>query len=807
MGICTYCHLPYKSIKKTQSMCGYCRRKTVTCGCGNVRLRKNTNNNKCLQCLQSAPQCILCKKRFRKTLQNNICHNCNLTNTPLILPNKTIYLNNQQYKLITHPLTQHASLLACAGSGKTTTIVSKIAYMITNQNIDPETIMLTTFTRNAAKEMKERLTSLLGYEAPLLCGTFHSLSYKLLQKYEPDILNNTLYHIDEIQYLFSQYLHNKYNELNKSNEITSKIKYLFVDEYQDINDIQFNIIQKFVDNNTILIAVGDDGQNIYTFRGSNIKYILNFSTLFLNSKQYYLTKNYRSTKEIIKVANQAIKHNKNTIPKKMLSNYKTPSNKPIIYHFSHMYKEVNWICEQIINLINSKQAKADQIAVLTRNGSPLFYVEEELAKHNINSLLIMGKVRQDMRNDHVTLSTVHSSKGLEWKYVYLMGASDLFFPADKFQLEEERRLFYVAVTRCKEHLTISYSKDKPSLTRFVTELHPTLFTFNDPLITYKKTDNNDHTFSYSVTSLIDSLSGEDYLLLRKKNILPNLNFTTNYVHNSHQYASFIDQKNIYTEFGIFIDYLLRRMTGNYIDQKAEKIIKSIPLSNADQQEFTHHFKSIKHLTAQELSNLGNKLDKMWMKRISWKMQRFNISTVADVIISSHFYLPFAFVKKMEYSYLAYQDPKQKWYNILEDIYNVSKTHSISFNRRAVLYKNVSKYELKRHLSMYQEMNSFIKTKVKNTNKIITTPSFSTEKISGEGDLLLDDLLIDFKVHNGSALEINNVLQLLTYVALSRELGYNIKRIALYNPLMGQYHETNISEWNKDKELINFLLVH
>lgn len=802
MGICTYCHLPYRSLKRPQTMCGYCRRKTVTCECGQVRLRKNTTDNQCLQCIKSAPQCLLCKKRFRKTFQNNICHNCSRTNTPLIFPNKTTYLNNQQYKLITHPLTQHASLLACAGSGKTTTIVSKIAYMITKEGIDPETIMLTTFTRNAAKEMKERLTTLLGYEAPLLCGTFHSLSYRLLQKYEPEILTNALYHIDEIQHLFNQYLQNKDK---KANEITSKIKYLFVDEYQDINDVQFSIIQAFTNKNTILTAVGDDGQNIYTFRGSNIRYILNFPTLFPNSKQYHLTKNYRSTKEIIKVANQAIRRNKNTIPKQMLSNYKTPSNKPIIYHFSHMYKEVNWICTQIETLINSKQAKADEIAVLTRNGSPLFYVEEELAKQEINSLLIMGKVRQEMRPDHVTLSTVHSSKGLEWKYVYLMGASDLFFPADKLQLEEERRLFYVAVTRCKQYLTISYSKEKPSLTRFVTELHPTLFTFNDPSTTYKETDNSDHTPSNSVTSLIDSLSGEDYLELRKRNILPNFSFTTETVHNSHQYSSFIDQKNIYAEFGIFVDYLLRRMTGDYVDQKAEKIIKSVPLSNADQQEYTLHFKSIAHLTALELTNLGNKLDKMWMKRISWKMQRFGIPTVADVVITSRFYLPFPFVKRMEYAYLAYQDPKQKWYNILEEIYDVSKTHSISFNRRAVLYKRVSRYELKRHLSMYQEMNSFIKGKAKKATRIVTTPPFSTEKISGEGDLLLDDLLIDFKVHQGSALEINHVLQLLTYVALSRELGYDIKRIALYNPLMGQYHETDISEWDKGEELINFLL--
>jgi hypothetical protein len=187
------------------------------------------------------------------------------------------------------------------------------------------------------------------------------------------------------------------------------------------------------------------------------------------------------------------------------------------------------------------------------------------------------------------------------------------------------------------------------------------------------------------------------------------------------------------------------------------------------------------------------------------MQRFNILKVENVVIASRFYLPFTFVKKMEYSYLAYKDSKNKWYNILEEIYDVSKTHSISFNRRAVLYKNISKYELKMHNPMYQEMNSFINSKVRKAKEIISVPSFSTENITGEGDLLLDDLLIVFKVNQGSALEINNILQLLTYVALSRDLGYNIKRVALYNPLMGEYHEADISEWDKGEELIKFLL--
>lgn len=807
MAICTYCNLPYRTLKRPQTMCGYCRRKTVTCSCGKVRLRKNTINNHCLQCTKTAIQCPLCKKRFRKksSLHQGICYQCSRINHVIKFPTKTVFLNKQQYKLISHPLTQHASLIACAGSGKTTTIVAKIAYMILNQNIDPSTIILTTFTRNAANEMKERLKKLLNYEAPIICGTFHSIAYKLLLKYNPSLISDTVYHIDEIQHLFNDFLHSS-EKISKAKAIIDQIKYMFVDEYQDINDVQFNIIRAFTNNGTILTAVGDDGQNIYTFRGSNVKYILNFPTLFApNSTTYYLTKNYRSTQEIIKVANRAIKQNKNGIPKKMISNWKTPSNKPIVYYFSHMYKEIEWITDQIKTLLKQNSSiSADQIAVLARNGSPLFYVEEQLAKEEINSLLIMGKVRQEMRPNHVTLSTIHSSKGLEWKYVFLMGASDLFFPADKQLLEEERRLFYVAVTRCKEKLMISYSKNEKYLTRFITELDPTLFTFNEQKqISYQLSDDSDRENNMSVTSLVDSLSGEDYLFLRKKRILYDLNFTTKKVHHSHKYAPFINQKNVYAEFGIFVDYLLRRMVGGYNDDKADKIIKAIPLSRNDQEQFKLKYKEIHNYTAKKLIKLGNASNCMWMKRIAWKMQRFNIPKVSEVEIATKFYLPISFIKQMEYSYLAFQDISVPWYNCLEETYNVSKTHSISFNRRAVLYKRVSKYQLKQHTEMYQQMNSFITCKTKNAKVVKPNPPFSTGKIIGEGDLLLDDLLIDFKVHNGSALELNNILQLLTYVALGRELGYTINRIGLYNPLMGEYHEADVSEWTRERGLINY----
>ncbi len=102
-------------------------------------------------------------------------------------------------------------------------------------------------------------------------------------------------------------------------ECQSNIDYLLIDEYQDTNLSQFTLIRKLVSHNGRIFAVGDDAQSIYAFRGANIDNILGFSSIFPSAKIFRLEQNYRSTQNIVNIANGLIAHNQRRIPKELYS--------------------------------------------------------------------------------------------------------------------------------------------------------------------------------------------------------------------------------------------------------------------------------------------------------------------------------------------------------------------------------------------------------------------------------------------------------------------------------------------------------
>ena len=206
-------------------------------------------------------------------------------------------------------------LVAGAGSGKTTTIVHTIVKLVSDNHL-PEHFFITTFTRSAAKDLKIKLNKYLSDEIvnKLVVGTFHEIAGYFLEKYK---------HTDNM--LISSYddcLYN-YAELLLNDSYVEQHNYIFVDEYQDINDIQETIIQRLYHRNNnsnneinkkILVVIGDDQQNIYTFRGSNINYMLNFVQKY-DGEYIFLTNNYRCPKPIVEMSNNVLVTNKNKIDK------------------------------------------------------------------------------------------------------------------------------------------------------------------------------------------------------------------------------------------------------------------------------------------------------------------------------------------------------------------------------------------------------------------------------------------------------------------------------------------------------------
>ena len=165
-----------------------------------------------------------------------------------------------------------------------------------------------------------------------------------------------------------------------------------------------------------------------------------------------MTINYRSTPEIINLAND-IKNN-NNINKKMKSNQQS-LEKPIIKIFDNLSKEIKFIIESIKNDLKSGYNKKE-IAILSRNNMPLYFIEENLQKNKIKNKILN---KENYLSNCISLSTIHSSKGLEWDKVYLVGMNNSYFPNKKSCIEEERRIFYVAVTRAKKHLILTFNKN------------------------------------------------------------------------------------------------------------------------------------------------------------------------------------------------------------------------------------------------------------------------------------------------------------------------------------------------------------
>lgn len=172
-------------------------------------------------------------------------------------------------------------------------------------------------------------------------------------------------------------------QMSNNNEVEDylkKIKYLIVDEYQDVDDLQEKIIKMFYDYNANICVVGDDDQTIYQFRGSNANNMINFSQRYDNVTQVKLEENFRSTSSIVNLADTIIKNNKERLSKRMFSRN---NNKSIIegYCFRSKTDEHNGLIDMIKKLHLTDDYK--DIAILVRKNKYINEIAEELNNNNI----------------------------------------------------------------------------------------------------------------------------------------------------------------------------------------------------------------------------------------------------------------------------------------------------------------------------------------------------------------------------------------------------------------------------------------
>ncbi|MGO1296963.1 MAG: DNA helicase IV [Vibrio sp.] len=463
----------------------------------------------------------------------------------------------------------HNLVLAGAGSGKTSVLVARIAYLLASGLARPEDILLVAFGKQAAIEMQERIEQRIGERARgVQVSTFHQLGLSILKEVdgqevtlspvaaEPNLkqawcidwlkrhwmtptnfkrwqkhlskwpiayltgddeLGSQVENPKLIAWLVSQLDnlsqlalkkktiqenlidHPDYTRLNselnlcwpcyqewqrmlkesgqvdfnlminRATQYVSQSKYtsawqcIMVDEYQDISPARLDLLQALCEQRPQacnLFAVGDDWQAIYQFTGSNVNLTTQFHQYFPHSTVHYLDTTYRFNEQIGAVANTFIQKNPNQIQKPLIS-YKAQKQKAVYV------MPTNQI-EKVLAQLNRKSDGLKTVLILGRN----HYHEPELLK--------------DWQNQYLSLKlnfmTCHASKGKEADYVIIVGVDEMQFPmksknmhldtalnyhGDEYPFAEERRLFYVALTRAKDKVWITHNGTGSS---FVQEL-------------------------------------------------------------------------------------------------------------------------------------------------------------------------------------------------------------------------------------------------------------------------------------------------------------------------------------------------
>ena len=531
---------------------------------------------------------------------------------------RSIEVNNQQYNAITRPIDVHQRIIASAGSGKTTTLTARIAYLIEQHNVQSNRIVLLTFSRNSANQMKKKLYDLIG-DNQVWAGTFHGLSKHLLQTYSPTSIQS-LYFIDELVSMGEKWL-----TTENGRKWVGRIRYIFVDEFQDINNIQMKMIQRMLRPGAKLIVVGDDCQNIYTWRGSNVQLILGLEKQLTNLMDDQLNINYRSSDSIIQVANAVMKHIPTLPWKHTMVSHLPKYKKPNVHFFYRVIDETNYIIRQILEI--KQHEPTATISIMSRMNVDLYRFEEECILKNIHYRIFELEAAESIERNSVDLVTVHASKGLEWDYVFLIHMNDDVIPSSKKKEDiiNERRLFYVAVTRARKVLTFSYTNDERNLTRFVREIPNTLLTYHG-LAKYMLSTFELGKSHNKLRDVLKCLSTEDIQNLRDKHILDWFHtdkLIVSSLYPSDMYWKKPDWINNETlpDFQRFLNVWLKRHFAEkanikYNDIASEKLIFTLRIYSEDFEFWCMYKEEIQYLVETYFGNVPKNSD---LPSIDYKM--------------------------------------------------------------------------------------------------------------------------------------------------------------------------------------------
>ncbi len=360
--------------------------------------------------------------------------------------------NPAQQEAISH-VAGPAMILAGPGSGKTTVITQRVRYLIEEAGVHPASILVVTFTKAAAREMKERFFALCkGQPMPVSFGTFHSIFFAVLKAaynytagdiitdsrrmelfrqiveemdLEIDDMADFIVNVSgevslvkgenmSLDYYYSvncaddvfKAIYKAYGRKLKENRLIDfddmllytwelfkarpdilgawqkKFQYILIDEFQDINQVQYEIIRMMAAPENNLFIVGDDDQSIYRFRGARPEIMLGFTKDYPKSKTILLDINYRCTQQIVEGALQVIKNNRERYEKQLKAFHS--GGEPIeVKMFNTMAEEYETLIREVYQSHKEDKMPLKDMAVLYRTNTGARLLVAKLMEYNI----------------------------------------------------------------------------------------------------------------------------------------------------------------------------------------------------------------------------------------------------------------------------------------------------------------------------------------------------------------------------------------------------------------------------------------
>ena len=250
-------------------------------------------------------------------------------------------------------------------------------------NLD-EKIYTPNYVQNKISSMKNEGITPLEFEKFAFSPTDKKL-VELYKMYERKMQSNNAFDFDDLIIKVIELFTN--NSMIKT-YYQQRFRYVFVDEYQDTNNVQYQLIKLISGMHNNICVVGDADQSIYKWRGANINNILNFEKDYNNTNQIILSQNYRSTQSILEIANSVIQNNTERIKKDLWTSNEV-GDKPTLYEAGNSTEEAIQVANVIGKIINEGE-KPSEIAILYRSNYISREFEEQLIKRDINYKVIGG---------------------------------------------------------------------------------------------------------------------------------------------------------------------------------------------------------------------------------------------------------------------------------------------------------------------------------------------------------------------------------------------------------------------------------